>query len=151
MKNTGTEYMSTERTPTVRPDFAELLPPLSDEQLSLLEADILKNGCYAPVIVNEDMVIVDGHNLASICDKHGVPYRMAVFFLKMTWKPSSGRWIRRKAGATWKNGSWARSPSSSSRRSRPGQKQIWLLAAEIKRAKLHYRVRQNCQTRSLKQ
>ena len=79
MKNTGTEYMSTERTPTVRPDFAELLPPLSDEQLSLLEADILKNGCYAPVIVNEDMVIVDGHNRASICDKHGVPYRMAVF------------------------------------------------------------------------
>ena len=79
MKNTGTEYMSTDRTPTVRPDFAELLPPLSDEQLSLLEADILKNGCYAPVIVNEDMVIVDGHNRASICDKHGVPYRMAVF------------------------------------------------------------------------
>jgi len=79
MKNTGTEYMSTDRTPTVRPDFAELLPPLSDEQLSLLEADILKNGCYAPVIVNEDMVIVDGHNRASICDKHSVPYRMAVF------------------------------------------------------------------------
>ena len=79
MKNTGTEYMSTERTPTVRPDFAELLPPLSDEQLSILEADILKNGCYAPVIVNEDMVIVDGHNRASICEKHGVPYRMAVF------------------------------------------------------------------------
>ncbi len=79
MKNTGTEYMSTERTPTVRPDFAQLLPPLSDEQLSLLEADILKNGCYAPVIVNEDLVIVDGHNRASICDKHGVPYRMAVF------------------------------------------------------------------------
>ena len=79
MKNTGTEYMSTERTPTVRPDFSELLPPLSDEQLSLLEADILKNGCYTPVIVNEDMVIVDGHNRASICDKHGVPYRMAVF------------------------------------------------------------------------
>ena len=79
MKNTGTEYMSTDRTPTVRPDFSELLPPLSDEQLSLLEADILKNGCYTPVIVNEDMVIVDGHNRASICDKHGVPYRMAVF------------------------------------------------------------------------
>lgn len=79
MKNTGIEYMSTERTPTVRPDFAELLPPLSDEQLSLLEADILKNGCYTPVIVNEDMVIVDGHNRASICDKHGVLYRMAVF------------------------------------------------------------------------
>ena len=46
MQNTGTEYMSSERTPTVRQDFAELLPPLTDEQLSLLEADILKNGCY---------------------------------------------------------------------------------------------------------
>ena len=79
MKNTGTEYMSTDRTPTVRPDFSVLLPPLSDEQLSLLEADILKNGCYTPVIVNEELVIVDGHNRASICDKHGVPYRMAVF------------------------------------------------------------------------
>lgn len=79
MKNTGTEYMSTERTPTVRLDFSELLPPLSDEQLSLLEADILKNGCYTPVIVNEELVIVDGHNRASICDKHGIPYRMAVF------------------------------------------------------------------------
>ena len=79
MKNTGTEYMSTERTPTARPDFAELLPPLSDEQLSLLEADILKNGCYAPVIVNEDLVIVDGHNRASICEKYGIPYRMTVF------------------------------------------------------------------------
>lgn len=79
MKNTGTEYMSTERTPTARSDFAELLPPLSDEQLSLLEADILKNGCYAPVIVNEDLVIVDGHNRASICEKYGIPYRMTVF------------------------------------------------------------------------
>ena len=79
MKNTGTEYMSTDRTPTVRPDFSELLPPLSDEQLSLLEADILKNGCYTPVIVNEDMVIVDGHNRQRLCEEHGLPYQMAVF------------------------------------------------------------------------
>ena len=50
MKNTGTEYMSTERTPTVRPDFAELLPPLSDEQLSILEADILKKTCYKTAV-----------------------------------------------------------------------------------------------------
>ena len=28
------------------PAFAELLPPLSDGQLSLLESDILKNGCF---------------------------------------------------------------------------------------------------------
>ena len=79
MKNTGIEYQSHEQTPTILSSFSELLPPLTDEQLSLLEEDILKNGCYAPIIVNEDFVIVDGHNRYSICEKHGLPYRLAVF------------------------------------------------------------------------
>ena len=79
MRNTGTIYSSTERTPVVLPEMAELLPPLTGEQLSALEADILANGCYSPVIVNEDMVIIDGHNRQSLCEKHGLPYQMAVF------------------------------------------------------------------------
>ena len=79
MRNTGTIYSSTERTPVVLPEMAELLPPLTGEQLSALEADILTNGCYSPVIVNEDMVIIDGHNRQSLCEKHGLPYQMAVF------------------------------------------------------------------------
>lgn len=79
MRNTGIEYTSEERTPTILPELAELLPPLSDEQLSLLEADILQNGCYAPIIVNEELAVVDGHNRLSICEKHGLSYRMAVF------------------------------------------------------------------------
>ena len=79
MHNTGIIYSSTERTPTVLPEMAELLPPLTGEQLAALEADILKNGCYSPVIVNEDMVIVDGHNRQRLCEQHGLPYQMAVF------------------------------------------------------------------------
>lgn len=79
MHNTGTIYSSTERSPTVLPEMAELLPPLTGEQLAALEADILKNGCYSPVIVNEDMVIVDGHNRQRLCEQHGLPYQMAVF------------------------------------------------------------------------
>ena len=59
MRNTGTIYSSTERTPVVLPEMAELLPPLTGEQLSALETDILANGCYSPVMVNEDMVIID--------------------------------------------------------------------------------------------
>ena len=55
MRNTGIEYTSAERTPTILPDLAELLPPLSGEQLAALEKDILQNGCYAPIIVNEDL------------------------------------------------------------------------------------------------
>ena len=79
MKNTGSVYRSTERTPTVLPELAGLLPPLSGEQLAALEADLLQNGCYSPVIVNEELVIVDGHNRQSLCEKHGIPYNMAVF------------------------------------------------------------------------
>ncbi len=79
MKNTGIEYSSTERTPVVLPELAGLLPPLTGEQLAALEADLLKNGCYSPIIVNEELVIVDGHNRQALCEKHGIPYKMAVF------------------------------------------------------------------------
>ena len=79
MRNTGIQYASTERTPSVLPELAELLPPLSEEQLSALRADLERNGCYAPVIVNEDLVIVDGHNRQKLCQELGIPYQMAVF------------------------------------------------------------------------
>ena len=61
MRNTGITYTSAERSLVILPEMAELLPPLSEEQLSALEADLIQNGCYAPIIVNEDMVIIDGH------------------------------------------------------------------------------------------
>ena len=79
MKNTGIIYSSTERTPVVLPEMAELLPPLSEEQLGALETDLLKNECYTSIIVNEDLVVIDGHNRKSLCDKHGLPYQMLVF------------------------------------------------------------------------
>ena len=79
MKNTGITYTSAERSPVILPEMAELLPPLSAEQLDALEADLIKNGCYAPIIVNEDMVIIDGHNRQALCEKHDLPYMMAVF------------------------------------------------------------------------
>ena len=79
MQNPKTEYRSAERTPVVLPEMEQLLPPLSAEQFSALEGDILENGCYAPIIVNEDMVIVDGHNRFRICEKHGLPFRILVF------------------------------------------------------------------------
>ena len=79
MKNTGIVYSSGEKTPVVLPELANLLPPLTDEQLAVLEQDIQTNGCYSPVIVNEDLVIVDGHNRRAVCEKLGVPYQMAVF------------------------------------------------------------------------
>lgn len=79
MRNTGTEYGSDERKPVILPEFSELLPPLTEEQLSSLESDLLANGCYSPIIVNEDLAIVDGHNRQRICEQRGIPYRMVVF------------------------------------------------------------------------
>jgi len=79
LQNTKTEYSSNQRMPVVLPEMEQLLPPLSAEQFSALEGDILENGCYAHIIVNKDMVIVDGHNRFRICEKHGLPFRMLVF------------------------------------------------------------------------
>ena len=110
MKNTGITYTSAERSPVILPEMAELLPPLSAEQLDALEADLIKNGCYSPIIVNEDMVIIDGHNRQALCEKHGLPYTMAVFSFEDMLEPSSGRSIPRRAAATWKSGSLAKLP-----------------------------------------
>ena len=52
MKNTGITYTSAERRPVILPEMAELLPPLSAEQLDALETDLIKNGCYAPIIMD---------------------------------------------------------------------------------------------------
>lgn len=79
MQNTKTEYTSTQRTPVVLPEMEQLLPPLCAEQFCSLEKDILENGCYTPIVVNEDLVIIDGHNRFRICEKHGLPFRILVF------------------------------------------------------------------------
>lgn len=79
MKNTGIVYKSEDRKPQAVPEFAELLPNLSDEQYTALKADILQNGCYPPVMVDENMRIIDGHNRQKICEENNIPYTMAVF------------------------------------------------------------------------
>ena len=84
IRNTGIIYSNSERTPVILPELAELFPPLTDEQLSLLEEDIRLNGCYSPIIVNEELAIVDGHNRRAVCEKLGVPYQMAVFHFEDT-------------------------------------------------------------------
>lgn len=79
MHSTGIIHSSTEYTPVILAEMAELLPPLTSEQLAALETDLLKNGCYSPIIVNEEMVIIDGHNRQKLCELHGLSYQMAVF------------------------------------------------------------------------
>ena len=84
MRNTGIVYSSTERTPIVLPELAGRLPPLTGEQLGLLEEDIRRNGCYSPIVVNENLEIVDGHNRFDICQRLGIPFEMKVFAFEDT-------------------------------------------------------------------
>lgn len=72
------EYLSTERSPVIDPELRDLLPPITDEEREALTADILKNGCYSPMICMEDMTLVDGHHRHTICTEHGIPYRMVI-------------------------------------------------------------------------
>ena len=73
MRNTGILYSSTERASRWCYRAAELLPPLSGEQMVALETDLLRNGCYSPIIVNEDLAIVDGYNRQRLCEEHSLP------------------------------------------------------------------------------
>jgi len=79
MRNTGIIYKSEERNSQVVSEFAELLSPLSKERRQALEADIVHKGCYSPIIVDKEMRIVEGYNRQSICEKHNIPYTLAVF------------------------------------------------------------------------
>lgn len=58
---------------TVDPEFRDLIPPLNEEELKLLEASLVADGCESPLIVWNG-VIIDGHNRYAICRKHDIPF-----------------------------------------------------------------------------
>ena len=58
---------------TVDPEFRDLIPPLDEEELKLLEESLVADGCESPLIVWNG-VIVDGHNRYAICRKHEIPF-----------------------------------------------------------------------------
>ena len=78
MDKTKREYLSTERSPVIDPELRDLLPPITNEERGALAADILKNGCYSPIICMEDMTLLDGHHRYDVCTEHSIPYRMVI-------------------------------------------------------------------------
>ena len=57
----------------VDPEFRDLIPPLNEEELKLLEESLVADGCESPLTVWNG-VIVDGHNRYAICRKHEIPF-----------------------------------------------------------------------------
>lgn len=55
-------------------EIKAILQPLSEEEKSLLEKNIIANGCRDP-LVTWNGVLVDGHNRYEICTRNGIEYR----------------------------------------------------------------------------
>lgn len=58
---------------TVDEELERVAPPLAENELEILKADILEHGCKFPLIVWGN-TIVDGHNRYRICREEGIPF-----------------------------------------------------------------------------
>ena len=56
-------------------EFADLIPPLTEEEYRGLEASIVTEGCRDALIVWKD-ILVDGHNRLKICTEHGIAFQV---------------------------------------------------------------------------
>ena len=55
-------------------ELQSLIPPLTPDERSALEASLIAEGCRDPLVV-WDGVIVDGHNRYAICTARGIPFK----------------------------------------------------------------------------
>jgi N6-adenosine-specific RNA methylase IME4 len=58
---------------TINNEFYNLIPPLSLEELSSLEASLKHEGCRDPLVVWNN-TIIDGHHRYAICSKYGISF-----------------------------------------------------------------------------
>lgn len=59
----------------IDPEFRKVIPPLLPEEHSLLEEDILRNGCLNPLMIWHGL-IADGHHRYEICQRHRIPFEV---------------------------------------------------------------------------
>lgn len=57
----------------IDPEFQSLIPPLTDEERSQLERNLLSDGCRDPIVVWEG-IILDGHNRYEICTRQKIDF-----------------------------------------------------------------------------
>lgn len=59
---------------TIKPEFRDLIPELSDDELSQLEANILQEGIRDPLVLWGD-ILIDGHHRYEIAQRHGLKFQ----------------------------------------------------------------------------
>jgi hypothetical protein len=55
-------------------EFKNLIPPLTAEEFSQLEANVLQDGCRDSLVIWNG-TLIDGHNRYAICTKHGLTFQ----------------------------------------------------------------------------
>jgi ParB-like chromosome segregation protein Spo0J len=56
----------------LNPEYSKLLPQMSEEEFAELKASIKSEGQHYPIIVNEDLEVLDGHHRYRACTELGV-------------------------------------------------------------------------------
>src|SRR5215208_1392618 len=56
----------------INPEYSKLVNPLSKLEYDILKNSIITNGLHLPIIINQDKVILDGHNRLKICQELGI-------------------------------------------------------------------------------
>lgn len=77
---------------TIDPEFQNLIPPPSAEELALLEANLSLEGCLHPLVVWKDHnILLDGHNRYQICTQLHIPY--TTFEIELPNREAALTWI----------------------------------------------------------
>lgn len=79
---------------TIDTEFKSIMPPLTNEERTLLSLNLQREGCLSPIVVwehEDQLTIVDGYNRFELCEQYGLPHRLA----KMTFadRDEATRWI----------------------------------------------------------
>jgi DNA modification methylase len=56
----------------INPEYSKLINPLSNAEYDVLKNSISNKGLHLPIIINQDNVILDGHNRLKICQELGI-------------------------------------------------------------------------------
>ena len=59
-------------------EYSKLINPLSKLEYQVLKNSISNKGLHLPIIVNQDNVILDGHNRLKICEELGIEPKFEV-------------------------------------------------------------------------
>jgi len=78
--------------PIIDPEFHALIPPLTDDERTQLEANMEAEGCRDALIVWQG-ILLDGHNRLEICERLGLPYQTTA--IELPGREAVMEWIIR--------------------------------------------------------